>query len=503
MPMVPVQLPPGLERENTPYDSTNRWWDMNLVRWQSGALVPVGGNERLTSTPLTGAVRKLHVYRTNGNARFVLVGTDSKLYTDYDSYVDITPASFVPLTSIGVNGGYGTFDYGEYDYGDARPAPSPIYSPFAYWTFGNWGEDVICTANSDGRLFYYDSSSPTTVPTVISTAPTDIVATLVTDERHVMAIGLTESGTFYGRRVAWSSREDYTDWNFASTTNTAGFQDLATRTPLLKGVKVKEGVLIFSMTDIFLGTYVGAPFIYGFQRVADAEMLHPDSIATFDGKAVWLSRLGFYVYSGGFVQPLQCPILPDIMSDMDPSYGAFRVHASHNGVYPEIWFFYPSVGNSECNRYVIWNYVENWWAWGAMSRSAMAPAEVYKYPYAGAADGNMYQQEVGYTDAGASRVGQVWAETGALGLGDGSQFIEVKQVLPATGTGYNNLSLTFYGRNTPEGSERTFGPYTPRSNGYTDTRVNARDVRIRYTATQDADFGIGKVRFDVTTGEGR
>ena len=115
----------------------------------------------------------------------------------------------------------------------------------AYWTFGNWGEDVIAAANSDGRLFYYTSSTPTTAPTVISTAPSGNTSVVVTDERHVFVVGQTGGGGST-RRVAWSSREDYTDWNYSSTTNTAGFLDLAVRTPLLKGVKVKEGILIFS-----------------------------------------------------------------------------------------------------------------------------------------------------------------------------------------------------------------------------------------------------------------
>ena len=36
MPLVPVKIPPGLERNNTPYETTDRYWDSNLVRWQSG-----------------------------------------------------------------------------------------------------------------------------------------------------------------------------------------------------------------------------------------------------------------------------------------------------------------------------------------------------------------------------------------------------------------------------------------------------------------------------------
>lgn len=502
MAFVPVQLPPGLERNNTPYDTPGAWWDMNLVRWHSGTLEPVGGNTRLTASPLDGGVRKIHVYRDNQNQRNVLIGTDNKLYTDQGSYTDITPTSFVSLTSGGTGKGFGVLEYDKYTYGDARPTASPVYSPFAYWTFGNWGEDVICTASTDGRLFYYDTSAPTTKPTVISGAPTGNNAVIVTDERHVMAIGQGGSGGS-GRRVAWCSREDYTDWNYASTTNTAGFQDLSVRTPLLKGVKVKEGVLLFSLTDVYLAQYVGTPYVYGFQRLTDTEMYHPDGVATFNGKAVWFTRSGFQLYNGGFVQPLPCPILSDIKAGMDPTYGPFRMHAAHNGVYPEIWFFYPSVGSTEADRYVIWNYQDNWWGWGSMSRSAMAPADVWKYPYAGANDGHMYQQEDGYTDAGVSRVGQIFAETGALGIGNGDKTIEVKQAVPATGTGAASLTLTFYGQMTPEGAERTFGPYTPRSDGYVDVRVTGREVRVRFTSAQDGPFGIGKMRFDVTQGYGR
>jgi hypothetical protein len=36
MKLVPIKLPPGLEREGSPYDTPNRYWDMNLMRWQSG-----------------------------------------------------------------------------------------------------------------------------------------------------------------------------------------------------------------------------------------------------------------------------------------------------------------------------------------------------------------------------------------------------------------------------------------------------------------------------------
>ena len=500
MAYVSLQLPPGIERNNTPYDTTGQWWDMNLVRWQSGSIKPVGGWTRTTSSPLDSAVRKFHLWRDNSEVKHALVGTDARLYYEAGgSYSNITPASFVPLTSTGTGGGFGTSTYSLSTYGTARPTPSLDFSVPTYWTFANWGQDIILTANTDGRLFYYSVSSPSTAPAVITTAPTGCHSVLVTDERHAMVFGYGTGGSDNSRTVAWSSREDYTDWNFSSTTNTAGYQALTARSALLKGVKVKEGVLVFGYSDVFLAQYVGQPFIYGFQRISDTEMMHPDNIATFNGKAVWLSRSGFQLYSGGFVQPLPCPILNDIFDEMDPYAGPTRIHSSHHGLYPEIWWFYPTTGNSEANRYIIWNYAENWWGWGYLSRSAMFPAEVFRLPYMGSPAGNIYQHEDGWTDVGNPRYSQIFAETGAIGIGNGDQFVEVTQGLIATGNGYNKLSATFYGRAAPEGSERTFGPYSIRSDGYTDTRVTAREARIRFQATQDGDWGFGKVRLDVTS----
>lgn len=574
MPLVPVQLPPGLERNNTPYDSIDRWWDMNLVRWQSGTMRAIGGWTRNTASVLTGAIRKLFVWRNNSSKRMTLVGTDSKLYTDNDGFTDVTPANLVPLYSSTNDGGYGTGAYGADAYGTARSTSTTLYSPYNFWTFDTWGEDVILNASSDGRVFYYDVTTPTTAPAVIAPeynvaadavvtgsitnftltvtavtsgtltvnakitgtgvtagtvinaiitgtggvgtyelnqnqtvasttisgfnqvktgAPTDVNGVVVTDERHLMVF----ERPF---RVAWSSKEDYTDFDYTSTTNTAGYVDLSTHTPIEKGVQVKEGVLVFSTSDVFLGQYVGLPFIYGFTNVGQISLMHPDSIAVFNGKAAWLDRSGFKVYAGGLVSDLECPILSDIFQDFDHQYGAVRVHGCHNVVFPEIWWFYPSSGQTECDKYVAWNYVNNTWVRGSLARSAMAPADVYQHPFMGDANGHVYEHENGWTDAGTPRYDYIFIETGALGIGNGDGTVDIRQVM--IGDSGEATQITAYGRMTPNGTERTFGPYTSRANGYTDTRIGAREVRLRFAPTADGDWGIGKIRLDVSAGRG-
>lgn len=593
---VPVQIPPGLIRHNSAYDTVDRWYDMNLIRFVSGAMVPVGGWNRITSAPLDSPARAFKVWRNNVNARVSLAGTDDKLYVDDSgAFADITPAGFQGPGNVMPTGGFGTGPFGNDTFGTPRSSPSPIFSPYGHWSFSTWGEDCIFTANTDGRIFYYQQSTPLAVPqpigprfnassaavvtgsvagTVLTvTAVTSgtlavgqkitatgvgslgpyaaytitsfgtgaggtgtynlsaspgtlssrtfttyapvttgavagVSAVIVTDERHVMAIGYNGNP----RGIAWSSREDPTDWDFASVTNTAGFLALNSNTPLLSARKCAEGILVFSHTEVFLIRYTGSTYVYGtaastpLAPIASVNSLNPTAWAEFDaGKVVTLGRSGFSVYAGGYVQPLFCPFLDAILPAgenpafaMDPTWGPFRVHASFNGRFPEVTFFYPSTGNTECNRYVTWNYVDNTWTWGALNRSAMHPADAYQYPYMGSTDGHVFEHEVGWLDNGASRVGEVWAETGALSFGQYQANVETQQLLLSTGHGYNTLTVTAYGQYAPEGPEYSEGPWVPSDTGWTDARSNFFAVRLRFSLAVDGPFSVGRLFAEVT-----
>lgn len=572
MPLVPLQLMPGIVRGATAYDSPDRWYDASLVRWHGGIIQPVGGWQRLTKDAFTKKVRKIHCWRSSVSRRFITVATEDKIYSDDSgTWVDVTPSG---MTSLATGGsvGFGVGLYGNEAYGTPRATPSNLYAPFSFYTFSNWGEDLVFVNSSDGKLYYYDVTNPTTaaiqvgkynissisrtsnvttvttsVPhnltsgesitiagvanttfngnfaaTVTSsttftypntgtngtstggtvtdnTVPTGNRATIVTDERHVFLLGINGNA----RRLAWSSREDHTDWNFSSTTNTAGYLDLESTTPLLTAVSVREGILLFSESEVFLIRYIGNPFIYSAEKLGETSILHPNMVGTFDGKAMWFDQSGFMLYEGGSIRPIPCPVLDFFKADIDLSAGPVVSHASSNGVFDEVWFFYPSANQTECDRYIVYNYNENWWANGSLSRTAMFPAGANTYPFMSGTDNNVYEHENGWTDAGSPRVGDIYIETGAISIGNGDRGCEVTQLIPATGFGYDSLKTTFYTRQTPEGAERTFGPYHSRPDGYTDTRVTGRDVRVRFEATEDGDWNIGKMRLQVAPGSGR
>ena len=321
-------------------------------------------------------------------------------------------------------------------------------------------------------------------------------AVIVTPERH--AVCLQAGGE--PRRVAWSSREDYTDWNFTSTTNTAGFLDLQSETQLIAAEAVREGTLIWSENRAYLMRYIGQPFIYGVDELGTTRLYAPNAAAEFDGRCVWMDASGFMIYEGGAMRPIPCPLSDYVFSNIDPLYGPRVSHASVNGKFDEVWFFWPSTGNSECDRYVVWNWSENHWSMGTLARSAAAPAGVSQYPVMAGVDRHIYQHEDGWMYDGFNCADNVFVASGTINLPGDEQAMHLTQLLPSNGGNYSLTKYTLFTRMTPNGAERQFGPYYSRADGYVDARAVGRDVRIRICANGAGDWSIGRIRMKVAAG---
>jgi hypothetical protein len=576
MPFVPLSIPPGVIRPATALQAKGRYWDANLIRWRGNKLLPVGGWQRATETPLDSQARTIFPWASNAGNTYVAIGCDDDMYvSDNDGMNNVTPAGFIG-TSAGQNGGYGASDYGtdytDDDYGEPRTGPSALFAPIFSWTFDNWGEELLAVASSDGRLLHYSpgeaqadvvgvvdittiqraanvvtvtSSSahgfqvgdeitiagvttssfngtfiitavPSTVTFQYSQAGTDATssggtathtlvpitnrAVAVTQERHAVLLGVGGNP----RRVGWSSREDYTDWDFANVTNTAGFFDLDTQNNLVMLATVREGTLIWTDDEVWLMRYVGLPYIYNFDRIGyGCGLISARAFATAAGRCIWMGREGFWLYDGGYVKPLPCDVSSYVFDNLDTEAAALYTHGSENNIFPEVWFWWPETNSDVPNKYVAYSYAEGWWTIGDMTRTAACGAGVIQYPMMADENNDLFYHENGWTNSGTPLVGYRYAETGAINMQGGNNITLINQAMTDSGYGYNSTQLTFYGSYTPEGTETTFGPYNPRSDGYTDCRAQGRDFRVRIGATQDAEWSVGEMRINIIPRGGR
>jgi hypothetical protein len=411
-----------------------------------------------------------------------------------------------PVNTSSVGSGVHTANWivGQDNFGRQRSSNPPIFRKPDHWSFSSFGSDLLAVCSSDGRLLHL---TPTTgvVPKmdVPSNAPTGNYAMAVTAERAVMLMGAGGNP----RRVAWSDFEDYNGWTFNVSTGQAGYIDLEASSPIITGVRVKEGVLVLTQHECFLVRYVGAPYFYGVEKLGSTTFSAPCAIASGGSYTVWFGESGFWVYSGGAIRLLDCPMFGDIKQNYDPLYGNYRSHMHENGAFPEFWFDYVDIHatDGEPNNYVIWNYADNVWIRGQRNVTAAIGAVTASYPLLAKTDNNVYQSEDGWTDDGTSRVGSVWAETSVLDFGQGDSYIELNQALIASDpdSDVDNYQIKFKSKYAPGQTEVEFGPYAPRADGYTDTRVSGRDIRLRIEATNDAYWSVGQMRFDVNKNGGR
>jgi hypothetical protein len=483
---IPIKLPPGIYRNGTEYQAAGRWYDANLVRWYENTLRPVGGWRKRSSQQVTGLCRGFINWRDNSATRWAGIGTHSKLYAMSESGTikEITPTGFTAgIADALVKTGYGYSDYGKFSYGVARPDLGSI-TPATTWSMDTWGEYLVACSNADGKLYEWQLGFTTpTLAAAIANAPTGNNAVMVTAERIMFALGAGGNP----RKVQWCDQENNTLWAPA-TDNLAGDYELATPGTLLAGKRVKGINLLFTDVDVHTAQYVGAPFVYGFEKAGSGcGLISAQAVAAIDTAAIWMSKSGFWIYDG-YVKPLPSDVGDYIFGNINFNQ-ASKIYAVHNSQYGEIWWYYPSSGSNENDSYVTFNYRENHWAVGTLARTAGTDAGVFSRPMAVSVDGYVYEHEVGFSYDGAS----VFAESGPVQIGNGDNIMSVLQVIPDE-QALGEAVVSFTTRNYPTGAEFSYGPYSAANP--TSVRFSGRQVNMKVTGAVLADWRVGVMRLD-------
>jgi hypothetical protein len=483
---IPIKLPPGIYRNGTEYQAAGRWYDANLVRWYENTLRPIGGWRKRSSQQVTGLCRGFINWRDNNATRWTGIGTHSNLYamSESGSIKDITPTSFTAgIADALVKTGYGYSDYGKFSYGVARPDLGAI-TPATTWSMDTWGEYLVACSSADGKLYEWQLGFTTpTIAAAIANAPEDNSALLVTAERILFALGAGGNP----RKVQWCDQEDNTLWT-PSTDNLAGDYELATPGTLLAGKRVKGINLLFTDVDVHTAQYVGAPFVYGFEKAGSGcGLISAQAVAAIDTAAIWMSKSGFWIYDG-YVKPLPSDVGDYILGNINYNQ-ASKIYAVHNSQYGEIWWYYPSNSSNENDSYVTFNYRENHWSVGTLARTAGTDSGVFSRPMMVSVDGYVYEHEVGFDYDG----GSVFAESGPVQIGNGDNIMSVLQVIPDE-QALGEAVVSFTTRNYPTGAEFSYGPYSAANP--TSVRFSGRQINMKVTGAVLADWRVGVMRID-------
>ena len=487
MALVALELPAGIYNHGTNLDSAGRWIDGNFIRWQNGSVRPIGGWTTRKAGATSAAPRGMVSWVDHSESTHIAVGTYNKLYAINQGSVvqDITPAGLTSGTEdANANYGFGGQTYGLDAYGYPRDAAVP--DPVTTWSLDSFGQYLIACSSDDGKVYEWQLST-STAAALLSNAPVDNSAIMVTDERFVFCLGAGGNP----QKIAWSDRENNNQWTPA-TTNQAGDIELQTTGKIMCGVRVKGSALILTTNDAHTATYAAPPFVYSFERVGSScGIVSRQAAVAVDQGAFWMGTGGFYQYNGNAVQEMQCDVLDYVFTSLNTAQRS-KVCAIHNSQFGEIWWFYPSGDSNENDRYVVFDYKEGHWNIGTLSRTTGVDLGAFRSPLWFDASGNLYNHEFGYTHDSAP-----YLESGPISMGAGDNVMRVNEIISDEGT-QGEVSLTFKTRFYPNGDETSHGPFT--LGNPTGARFQGRQVRMLINGSELNNWRAGKMRLNVIEG---
>ena len=373
-------------------------------------------------------------------------------------------------TSVGGTG-WGAGTWSRDGWGDAASSGLTTTNQIRLWSHDNFGEDLIINAR-DSNIYYWDKTNNLSTAAVeLSTrtgtktsVPQIAKQVLVSDQdRHVIAFGCDGlnasasgtqgNGTQDPLLIRFSDQENPLVW-YPSSTNTAGDLTLGAGSTFMQAVETKREILVWTDTALNSMRFIGPPFTFGLQQLAsNITIMSPNAAVATEDFVFWMGIDNFYVYAGQ-TQQLPCTVKDKVFLDFNFEQ-ADKVVSGINSEFSEVFWFYPSASSSDNDRYVVYNYGDKVWYFGALGRTAWIDRGVRTYPIA-AGSSYLYNHEFGYDDDGSAM--NSFIESGAIDIGDGDQFSYIRRVIPdLTFNGSTNLSspqatFTVKARNFPGAS---------------------------------------------------
>ena len=413
--------------------------------------------------------------------------------------------------------GWGIGFWGRGTWGSAATTPL-VTSTLRVWSHDNFGEDLLINVRNGG-IYYWDKSTGSSTRAVsldslsgATSTPTIAKQIMVSDrDRHIIAFGCdTEAnpGVQDPLAIRFSSQESLTDW--ASTaTNTAGELRLGSGSEIVTAVETRQQILVYTDESLYAMQFLGPPFTFGVNLVSEnITTMGPLCAVAVEDNVFWMGQKEFYVY-GGTVQRLPCTVRDFVFDDINLNQRE-KIVAATNTSFSEVWWFYPSESSDTNDRYVVYNYEQQVWYYGAMARSFWMDRGIFDQPIAAGPNNYLYSQETGFDDDGSALTAYI--ESSQIDIADGEQFSFIRRMIPdltfrGSTAGSPSANITVKTRNFPGGNylQSTSSAVTKSASvpveQFTDQvhlRLRGRSFAMRVESTASGvGWRLGSPRLDV------
>ena len=468
--------------------------------------------------------------------------------TVYENDGDIRAESFVSLVVADqgdnfVYGG-GLYNEGLYGSGFVEASADGTEITAVDWSFDNWGS-ILVACPKNGALYYWQPvGSAIQNLSYMPNAPVyNTGAFVAMPQRQVIAYGSSFGSIQDPLLVRWCDLEDFTTW-IGTAFNQAGSYRIPTGSRIVGGLQAPQQALLWTDIDLWSMTYIGPPFVYGFNKIgANAGLISQRASGQMGGAVYWMSQKQFFRFAGNGVEPLPCPVWDQVFQNFFPGNDengnpyTDRIRCAPNSQFNEITWYFPAhytydidpesglnldsmqIGTGEVNAYVKYNVALNQWDYGyqhcdcanvLVGRTAWIDQSIFGSPIGAAANTSVAGQSGGFfvyqheTSNNADGFPMpAGFTTGYAALAEGDNMIFIDQVWPDMKWGQVDqdknaqVKITFFVTNYPGDAPIEYGPYTvTQDTQYLSVRMRGRLVAIAVSSTDLNSFWrLGAIRY--------
>lgn len=180
----------------------------------------------------------------------------------------------------------------------------------------------------------------------------------------VMALN-TNDTTYGDSPDRWwcSAYQDYSSWAASVTTQATTGRLIGNGGELSAGLMLGPYAVAYKQTSIFLGSYVGTPVVWQWDRIpGEIGCIGPEAVCDIGGAHIFVGQDNIWMFDGTRPFPIATGQVRQWFFDNSSAGSRYRTILKYDRQNNRVWFFYPSASSSgACDSALVYHLVTKQW----------------------------------------------------------------------------------------------------------------------------------------------
>lgn len=254
------------------------------------------------------------------------------------------------------------------------------------WSILQWGDWVLATNGLDTPQIWKGSSFAdlTNLGTEFTTAEI-----FVKWRQYLFAINLSSGSN----RVAWCDTNDVEVWTPTASNDAGSLFIRDMESEITAARLLQDNLLVYGYNSVYAINFLQSRQVFGSQHLLNGIGAYSQhAVTTFQGKHYGFGPRGIWMTDGVSYEYIHSPAVKETVLNNVNEDQASKIVAYHDARLECLLFFYPTLGATNNDAGLAYNYKTGSWNPLVLARSAATDNGVFPYPITGSVAGVVYNQ---------------------------------------------------------------------------------------------------------------